>query len=508
MAGVSHSEIEQLYQNALQLARSGDRARAIAVLTTAYTADARHVGVRNALGVLRLEAGDANGAIALLKPLAKELPNAAPILLNLGNALVAARRADDAIAPLRKATAADPDNAVIWYGYARALQLAGRVAESIEAYATVVRLDPSHVEARANQAAALTFTDRHDEADAVAQSALQQVPDHAGAHFNRAMSLLARGAWRDGWAAYEWRERTALLDGMRRTWAQPRWNGESLAGRTVLVHAEQGFGDTLQFLRWLAPLRARAARVVLVVPTPLLSLLSAANVADDVVAFSDPVPAHDVQVPLTGLAHRLALDTDALVMGSGEPYLRAPQVMDAALAAWCAELPADRIKVGVVWAGSPTHVNDMHRSMRLGVLEPLFKRGDVTWISLQTGERATDLEQLPRRFLVHDPSHLLTTFVRTAQLIQQLDAVITVDSAVAHLAGALGTRCWLLLPRIGRDWRWAAEQEGQRWYNGVEPVRQSRAGEWREAVLEVDARLGGLSAANGATSAGARNNRG
>jgi hypothetical protein len=245
--------------------------------------------------------------------------------------------------------------------------------------------------------------------------------------------------------------------------------------------------------------------VVFVVPTALQSLLAGSEVADAVVSFSDPVPAHDVQVALTALPHRLGLHTTAAVMASASSYLKVPAVMDAALAAWCAELPGDRPRIGLVWAGSGTHVNDMHRSISLGVFEPLLKRTDVTWVSLQQGERAADLATLPRRLSLQDPSALLTTFQRTAQLLRQLDAVITIDSAVAHLAGAIGRRTWLLLPQVGLDWRWAAETPAHRWYPSVEPIRQAAAGEWRTTILEVQARLGGLLAANGAVSAGARN---
>jgi tetratricopeptide (TPR) repeat protein len=475
------------------------------LLADAYAKDGRHVGVRNALGVLRLEQGDASGAVAMLKPLAKDVPEAAPILVNLGNALIAARRADDAIAPLKKATTLEPRDAATWYAYGRALQLAGRAAEAVEAYERTLRLDASHHEAQANRSAALMFVGRYDEADAAAQAVLQRVPDHANAHFNRAMALLARGAWAEGWREYEWRERTTLLEGMRRKWTQPRWEGEPLAGRTILVHAEQGFGDTLQFVRWLVPLRATGARVILVAPSPLQSLLAGSEVADVVLSFTDPVPAHDVQVALTALPHRLALHSTSAVMAGSTPYLKVPAVMDAALAAWSAELPGDRPRIGLVWAGSGTHVNDMHRSIPLGVFEPLLKRTDVTWVSLQQGERAADLGKLPRRLTLQDPSALLTTFQRTGQLLRQLDAVITIDSAVAHLAGALGRRTWLLLPAVGLDWRWAAESTGQRWYASVEAIRQEKAGEWRGAMLEVQARLGGLVAANGAVSAGARN---
>jgi hypothetical protein len=216
-------------------------------------------------------------------------------------------------------------------------------------------------------------------------------------------------------------------------------------------------------------------------------------VADEVVAFGDPMPAHDVQVPLTALPHRLPLHADADVMGDGAPYLRPADGLAPPLAAFLEALPAGAPRIGLVWAGSGTHVNDMHRSIALGVFEPLLRRGDVTWVSLQTGDRAADLAALRRRLVVHDAAPLLTSFHETAQLLQQLDGVITVDSAVAHLAGALGIRCWLLLPRIGLDWRWAAEHDGARWYATVTSIRQDAPGGWGVVMPALQAVLDAFS---------------
>ncbi|MES2521540.1 MAG: tetratricopeptide repeat protein [Gemmatimonadota bacterium] len=514
--GTPRPTTDAAFRAALALAQSGDAPGALAQLEALHSSDARHTGVRNALGVLRLESGDSAGAIAILRPLAREHPDAAAIGLNLGNALVAAGRGADAIAPLKRAVSRDPQSAIVCYGLARALQIAGRADEAISAYERVLQLQPGHVDARASLAAALNFVDRYADAEREARAVIAALPNasplSAGAHFNLAVSLLARAQWAEGWAEYEWRERTALLDGGRRSWTQPRWEGESLAGRTVLVHAEQGFGDTLQFVRYLPLLRERGAHVVLQCPAPLVELLRHSTLADRVISFADVLPAHDLQVPLTGLPHRLRLHSDRDVMLHDAPYLQAVAGRDTIDAGWAA---APSPRVGLVWAGSPTHVNDMHRSCGLGALSPLLRTAGVTWVSLQTGDRARDLASVCEARLVHDHAPALHDFAATAAAIRALDLVITVDSAVAHLAGALGTPCWLLLPRVGQDWRWAAEEHARshaepgaaalaqaRWYASVRTFRQRSAGSWTDVVTDMASALASvLASASAATPA-------
>lgn len=502
------AQADEQFRTALALVQAGETSRAIRLLDRALTFDARHKGVRNALGVLRLESGDAAGAITLLKPLARDVPDAAGIQLNLGNALVAAGRVSEAIAPLKRATSLDPDSALVWYGYARALQTAGRVDEAEPAYRRVLQLAPAHVETRANLAAVLNFADRYTEGEMEAREALRLAPAHAGAHVNLAVSLLAQHRWAEGWAEYEWREKTTLLDGQRRVWEMPRWEGEAVNGRTVLVHAEQGFGDTLQFVRYLPMLRERGARVVLQVPASLEALLRHANVADQVVCNGDVLPVHDLQLPLTGLPHRLQCVTDAQVYVRSAPYIT--PLSDRATSLEKAEtrsVQASRVvRVGMVWAGSGTHVNDMHRSCGLEALAPLFGLRGVEWVSLQNGARGADLAtviaKMPRdaraELRIVDSGSALSDFADTAALVASLDAVISVDSAVAHLAGALGVPCWLLLPRVGLDWRWAARGVATRdtpWYASVRCVRQQNAGDWGSAVETVRCGIAEIGAA-------------
>lgn len=489
-AAARHREAEAHFRDALARARGGDPRGALRVLERAHTLDDRHDGVRNALGVLRLETGDAAGAVEALRPLARTQPHTAAIQLNLGNALVGAGAVEEALAPLARATRLAPSDPLAWYGHGRALQIAGRPAEAAAAYARALALDPGHAEARASLSAACYFTDRIDEAETEASAVLAAHPGHAGARFNRAVARLARGRWREGWADYEAREHTGLVDAQRRDWERPRWTTQPLAGRTLLLHAEQGFGDTLQFVRWIARVRARRARVVLVVPPPLVALLRGSAVADMVCAFGDPLPPHDLQLPLPSLPHRLGLVTDAEVMGTGAPYLQVPPGTVVPPGAWM-EAPAPR--VGVVWAGHGTHVNDRHRSVGLAAMRPLLRHRGVRWVPLQHGPRAAEWGEAPPEVAGHEPPPL-HSFADTAAVLAALDLVVTVDSAVAHLAGALGRPCWLLLPRIGRDWRWAAEERGARWYASVETVRQGEDGDWAPVMEALAARLSLLGA--------------
>jgi hypothetical protein len=255
----------------------------------------------------------------------------------------------------------------------------------------------------------------------------------------------------------------------------------------LLVNAEQGFGDTLQFVRYLPMLRQRGAHVVLQCPASLVALLRASDLAEQVIAFGDPVPEHDVHVPLTGLPRRLSLHDHSAVMGDGAPYLTPPLDRPMRELAWAAGTTR---RVGLVWAGSPTHVNDMHRSCGYGALEPLWTVRGVTWVSLQAGVSVgAGGVQPPKGVVLHDQAAHLTDFADTAATMRALDLVITVDSAVAHLAGALGTPCWLLLPRVGLDWRWAVETLDARWYASVRTFRQDPEGGWSATIMAVRAAL-------------------
>lgn len=466
---------ETRFRDALARARAGDAVGARQLLETAFRLDRRHAGIRNALAVLRLESGDPYGAIALFEGLVKELPSVAAIRLNFGNALLAAGQTDRAVGMLERAVKLDAGNPLVMYGLGRAQQTAGNPVSAVQWYEQVLRHQPDHVDARSNLAAALNFLGEYEAAAREARRALQVAPADAGARFNLSVALLSTGQWIDGWAAYESRLETRLLDRQRRLWTQPRWSGRGQAGDTILVHAEQGFGDTIQFVRYLPRLRARGFRVILQCPQTLATLLSEAELCDDVIAFGAALPTHQWQIPLTSLPGALALRDDAEVMGSGDPYLKSPSEEGLPT-----DFPKIGVRIGLVWAGSPTHVNDRHRSCGFEAFHPLWSLQGVTWVNLQLGPSG-DIGAPPVTTW-YDARSALTCFTDTARIIARLDAVISVDSAVAHLAGALGTPCFLLLPRIGQDWRWRAEHPSARWYRQVDGIQQEVAGRWMDCV--------------------------
>jgi tetratricopeptide (TPR) repeat protein len=490
MTGGKNAKAESQLALGLAAARGGQLADARRLLEEAWRLAPMHPGIRNALGVVRLETGDPEGAITLLKGLAKDAPRASGVRLNWGNALVAAGRPAEAIPVLERAVALDPAAPVVRYGLARALQLAGKPQEAIEAYRAVLHQLPDHVDAWANLAAALSFVDAFPEAEDAARQALIRDPAHANAQFNLGIALLSQGRWAEGWMAYESRYRTTLLARQRRSSTRPTWDGHApLEGRTLLVQAEQGFGDTIQFVRYLPMLRARGATVILQCPQPLVALFRATALADAVHPFDVEPPPHDLQITLPSLPHVLQLHDHAQVMGKGAPYLVTP----IPEASWTLD-PDDRLRVGLVWAGSPTHVNDRHRSCGAAALTPLRSLQGVQWVSLQEGPAGADAEAFSRDGILRIGERV-TDFSGTAAVLGQLDLVITIDSAVAHLAGALGTRCFLLLPRIGLDWRWAAERDEAVWYRSVRTFRQDTPGSWdapMSAVRDAVAELGAL----------------
>jgi Flp pilus assembly protein TadD len=455
-------------------AAAGRDAQAIALYGAVLARDPAAADAANNLGVLLRRRGDEEGARRRYRHALAARPDHPDAGWNLGRALLDAGEADEAFLHLRRA-AARQGGWDRWHMLGRACQARGDLAGAEDAYRTALRLRPGAPETLNNLANTLQAAGRPEAALGLLEQALRLDPEHADIRYNAALLLLLLGREPEGWREHEWRWRAPGFTSPRRSFAAPAWDGRPRPGATLLLHWEQGLGDTLQFVRFVAAARRRVGRTVLEVQPPLAGLLAGVEGADVVLPAGAPLPPFDLHAPLLSLPWLLGGATEGLPV----PYLAAPHERTRA---WAARLGASGLRVGVAWAGNPNHSNDRNRSLPLPLLEPLLRLPGISWFSLQVGARAADIAAAGLGDRITDLSGKLSLgYGETAAAIQNLDLVLSVDTSVAHLAGALGRRTWLLLPSAP-DWRWGQAGPATRWYPTVRLWRQGVSGGWEDLV--------------------------
>lgn len=361
-----------------------------------------------------------------------------------------------------------------------ALQDRGELDAAAAAYGRALFYKPDYAKAHYNLGNTLQAQGKPEAALASYEQALIYQPDDAEAHYNRGTLLLQSGRYAEGWPEYEWRWGVKSLTQYRRDYGVPRWDGENLDGRTILLHAEQGMGDTIQFCRYVPMVAALGARVVLEVQRPVLRLLSGLSGIAEIVAVYDPLPAVDLSCPLMSLPRVFESREETI---PNRPYLTADP---ARAAAWGDRLPRSGYRIGVAWQGNPAQKNDHNRSMSPAYFAPLAPLSDTAglhFVSLQK-EGPAALERFP----LIDFMGEIGDFADTAALIANLDLVITVDTAVAHLASAIGKPVWLL-NCYDPCWRWLRNRRDSPWYPLMRIFRQSSPGAWEGVIAEVAAAL-------------------
>jgi tetratricopeptide (TPR) repeat protein len=461
-------------------------------LRRALALSPNHVGVLNSLGNLLAatkrfdEARDAYEQVLAQQPLHTDAQS------NLGNVLVRLGQFAEAVAAYQAALSVQPDhiNALLNLGtlFWQTLQYAD--AESL--FRRVLSIDPNRAQAYFNLGNVLKDAKRLPEAEIAYRDALRNKPDYADASWNLGMLLLYLGKFEEGWPFYEVRHSR-----LRSGWCDefphfsfPRWNGENLSGRSIVIWPEQGFGDEIQMVRYIPLLRELGAtKITLVCKRPLEVLFRNASGADQVLAIQDAgrLESHDYWVFPQSLP--LHNNTSVETIPAALPYLKAP--IDR-IGKWAARLPPDPIKIGLVWKGVAVHKNDSNRSLpSLETLAPLWSVSGVTFVSLQKGQAEDEATNPPpTQPLVHLGSDI-SDFADTAAIISQLNLVICVDTAVAHLAGALQIPCWVMLPYVGTDWRWMDERADSPWYPEIMRLfRQNKPNSWIQVVQEIAERLG------------------
>ncbi|HEX3315378.1 MAG TPA: tetratricopeptide repeat protein, partial [Gemmataceae bacterium] len=397
----------------------------------------------------------------------------------LGKAYVKLRRYDDAVANFKRILEQNPNNVDALNDLAVAYLYLGRRDESRATYRRIIEIDPKHAAAHNGLGVELNDQGRFDEALVEYEKALAIEPNNAGAHFNRAVLRLMHGDYPRGLAEHEWRLR---LDEYRApAFVPPRWEGGDPAGKTILLHGEQGFGDVIQFVRYAEHLKRAGAKTLVSAPAELAGLLETCPWIDRAVPFTVPLPDFDAYVPMMSLPYLCG--TTVQTIPANVPYLFPDEDR---IARWRRELePVREAKVGIVWQGSKLHRTDRERSVPI---EKFIELAAVPRVRLYSLQKGIDPSAPKPPFAMTDLSVRLDTFLETAAVMKGLDLVITPDTSVAHLAGALGVPVWVAVPFVP-DWRWMRDREDSPWYPTMWLVRQRRLGVWDDVFQRMSAEL-------------------
>ncbi len=461
---------QALYVQGLQALRSGETDDAVTLLTQALRRQPMHQGMRRNL-VRALLAAECHDQVVIQANTALSgAPNDAELHFARGTALNALGRSAEACAAFARALSLQPNHAPSWLNMGNASADLDDLQSAETLYRTALRLDATMPEAHASLGYVLTMQGRLPEAIAACKTAIQLWPDCSQAHWNLAVATLLGGDLHTGWQEFEWRKRHPSFRADFLDLPGQPWDGTDARGRTILVRAEQGFGDVVQFARFLALIRDLGGTPILMCPPSLVPLIQSMP-GIQVVPSSAPLPRYDAWVDLLSVPGLFATTLDSIP--APDRYLFADPVRTQN---WRERLPAGR-KVGLAFAGNPKHSGDRRRSVPLSLIDMLPNVPGQSFVNLQHGPSAQGLP-------FPDLTHWMADYADTAALVENLDLVVTVDTSVAHLAGALGKPVWILLPHAP-DWRWFLNRTDSPWYRSARLFRQPSSGDWESVLLLV-----------------------
>ena len=404
----------------------------------------------------------------------------AEVLRREGEALYTAGKYDQAEVFFRKTLSVQPGNAINHYNLGIAIARQHHYREALECFQKSLRYDPGLSPAYSNLGFCLTELGAIDLARQAFATAHHLTPDDPMPVLNEGMALLTLGFFEEGWKKFEARWHRPEAKFMPRLFSKPVWRGEDLKNRTILLHAEEGFGDNLQMVRYAPLLEQRGAEVVIQSHPALLRLFQSLPSSIQVISSEDTQPAFDFHAPMLSLP--IGFRTTPETVPSLIPYLTATP-MD--IHRWSKIIPPrDGKRIGLAWSGRPSHERDYHRSLPCEKLQALLRHPEIVWISLQQNTRDQD-----RSFFMRNggiiPDMSFCDFADTAGMIMNLDYVISVDTSIAHLAGALGKKVWLMLP-YAADWRWMLKRQDSPWYPSMRLFRQTEAGNWDSVIRTIE----------------------
>lgn len=447
----------------------------------------KHYDSLHLLGVIAAETGHNQSAVDLIRKAIELNPNNAAFHSNRGIALKELKQLEAALESFDKAIAIKPDYAEAYYNRGIALAELKQFDAAVESFDKAIAIKPDYTKAHFNRGAALADLRRLNAAVASYDRAIAIKPDYAEAYWNKSLALLLDGDFANGFALHEWRWKLSTFTSPRGNFPQPLWLGkESLVGKTILLYSEQGLGDTIQFCRYINLVSDSGARVILVVEKSLVGLLKELAEVSVLVSKGSLLPSFDCHCPLLSLP--LAFKTNLDSIPCSPKYLSADPNK---LTTWAKRLgEKTRPRVGLVWSGSGEHKNDHNRSVALSELIQELPT-DYQYVSLQKEVRDLDKSTLESRAEILHFGDELADFTDSAALCELMDVVISVDTSVAHLSGAMGKPTWVLLPFVP-DWRWLLDRDDSPWYPSVRLYRQPTPGDWSGVFAKVKRDLAGV----------------
>jgi Tfp pilus assembly protein PilF len=472
--GAFHASLGETYR------RMGNLESAQATLRKALAIDPTNAEAHSSLGLILQSQGQTDQAIIALVEAVNCRPDEANFHNSLGFLFSEISEYEKAIPAFRKSLALNPNQAHVLTSLGGCLTRLGLVAEAIDVCQKAIAINPQAAESYDNLGLCLCRRGQYAEAGAMYRRAIELRPDLEEAHSHLGTLHFLQGDLPRGFAEYEWR-----LKGkepvISSSISQPRWDGKDLGGKTILLHAEQGFGDLIQMVRYIPLVAARHGRIVLNCYPELMRLFSDLPHVQQMVPVGAHAPPFDVYCPILSLP--LVFGTTLLTIPAYTPYLFArPDLIQS----WKQRLgpPDGRMRIGLAWAGRPQHENDRGRSIRLDQLAPLADISGASFFSLQKGPARAQIARSPFAGRMIDWTEELNDFVDTAALMANLDLVIAVDTAVAHLAGALARPVWVLLPHPP-DWRWMLHRPDSPWYPTMRLFRQQQFNQWDPVIAEL-----------------------
>lgn len=462
-------QANDLLQQGIQCSEAGDVDRALQSLHEALALAPDHPVVHYNRGLVLQKVGRLEEALVDYRAATNSDPALTSAWVNQAFALIALGRYPQAIEAADWAIQQQNSEPSAWLAKGNALKGIHALGQAAEAFRQGVQLALEAKELKASLANTLRELGQVEESIVLLRETVVQFPDFAEAQRDLAHALLLNGEYLEGWKQNRWRWKTQSLAGGQRHQSIPEWTGQTLTGKRILLWDEQGFGDAIQFVRFVPWVAELGAEVVLEVQSGLVRLFQTVRGVTTVAARGEELPAVDYQVSLLDLGD--VFKTDSFAIPNEVPYL---EVL-------AEETKGEGLRVGICWAGNPMHDNDRNRSLNPELLQPVFSSEGIECHSLQVGVREVEAEGISG---LTPLSFSPTDFFDTAKLIASMDVVISVDSAIAHLAGALGKEVWILLP-FAPDWRWMLSGEDSLWYPSATLIRQNRAGNWGDPITKI-----------------------